>query len=669
MSEQEKKLCAVGDPQLGDFLMSCTLETSHNRMVLQENKCGFGLAGICCKLCSNGPCRITKTAPKGVCGADADVIVTRNFLRSVAAGSACYIHLVENAAVKLRDSASKRAEIPGTEALERLADAMRVGGVDTHQKAILVADEILRDIYRPSAEKMQIVQKLAPAARIEIWNKLGIMPGGSKSEVFDAIVKTSTNLNSDPVNMLLHSLKLGISTGVYGLQLTCLLNDILTGEPEIHAAPAGLGVIDPSSVNILVIGHQRELYRELEAELNKAYVSERVKSAGAASIKIVGSTCVGNEFQQRCPVKCDSLYCGSAGNNFITEAALATGCIDLVLTEFNCILPGVDRICTSLNIPQICLDEVAKTKGAEMVSASGSDVRAAAEKILNASLGAYMRSCADVEVKKLESEIDGDLSKVRDFLSCEDTRGIALASLRMSGAPLAARTNPMAAHGVKNAVAGLSERTLKDFLGGSWKSLIELIVGGAVKGIAGVVGCSNLRTLGHDVLTIEMTKRLIEKDILVLSAGCTSGALGSCGLMSPEAASQAGMKLRTVCSNLGIPPVLDFGACLGIGRMEIVASEIASELGVDIPQLPLVVSAPQWLEEQALADGAFALALGLPLHLGSAPFVTGSDLVCSVLTDQIKSMTGGWLMIETDPAKSADLIESVIIEKRKGLGL
>ena len=43
-----------------------------------------------------------------------------------------------------------------------------------------------------------------------------------------------------------------------------------------------------------------------------------------------------------------------------------------------------------------------------------------------------------------------------------------------------------------------------------------------------------------------------------------------------------------------------------------VATELAQALKVDIPDLPLVLSAAQWLEEQALADGAFGLALGLP---------------------------------------------------------
>jgi carbon-monoxide dehydrogenase catalytic subunit len=166
-----------------------------------------------------------------------------------------------------------------------------------------------------------------------------------------------------------------------------------------------------------------------------------------------------------------------------------------------------------------------------------------------------------------------------------------------------------------------------------------------------------------------MTKELIAKDILVLSAGCSSGGLENCGLMSPEAAELAGPKLKAICQQLGIPPVLNFGPCLAIGRLEIVATEIAEALGVDLPQLPLVLSAPQWLEEQALADGAFGLALGLPLHLGLPPFVTGSPIAVQVLCEDMKSLTGGHVLINGNAAESAVLLEDIILQKRKALGL
>lgn len=171
------------------------------------------------------------------------------------------------------------------------------------------------------------------------------------------------------------------------------------------------------------------------------------------------------------------------------------------------------------------------------------------------------------------------------------------------------------------------------------------------------------------MLTVDLTKELIARDILVLTAGCSSGGLENCGLMRPEAAELAGPKLKAVCQSLGIPPVLNFGPCLAIGRLEMVATELASALGVDIPQLPLVLSAAQWLEEQALADGAFGLALGLPLHLGLPPFITGSSLVTKVLTEDMKALTGGQIIVNSDAVETAGILEQIIEEKRKALNI
>ena len=91
--------------------------------------------------------------------------------------------------------------------------------------------------------------------------------------------------------------------------------------------------------------------------------------------------------------------------------------------------------------------------------------------------------------------------------------------------------------------------------------------------------------------------------------------------------------------------------------------------GVDLPQLPLVLSAAQWLEEQAVADGAFALALGLPLHLGVPPFMTGSKLVTKVLTEDMADLTGGRIIVDPNGRSAADKLEAIIEEKRRALNI
>ncbi|MFZ5633312.1 MAG: anaerobic carbon-monoxide dehydrogenase catalytic subunit [Bacillota bacterium] len=623
------KMCCSADSKLTDFMRSRPeVETSFNRVPNQAIKCGFGMQGACCRLCSNGPCRITPQSPKGVCGSTADTIVARNFLRSVAAGAACYLHIAENAANNLREIGAGNSGLPlrGQEALRDLARLLEIKEEDPAQQAVRIAGRVLEDLYRPRGQAMALVEKLAYRPRFRRWQELGLIPGGAKSEVFDAVVKTSTNLSSDPADMLMHTLRLGIATGLYGLMLTNYLNDIMLGEPEITTARVGFSVVDPDYINIMVTGHQHPLVSVIQDRMVTPEAKALARSAGARGFRIVGCTCVGQDMQLR-GAHCREAFAGQAGNNFTSEALVATGGIDLVLTEFNCTLPGLEPICEQFLVKQICLDDVAKKVNAGYIRFDIKEGETIAGRIMRTALDSYSERRPRV------------------------------------------RIDIPAGHGYEDVVAGVSQKSLKKFLGDSFKPLIDLIAGGKIRGVAAVVGCSNLTAKGHDVFTVGLTRELIRRDIIVLSAGCTSGGLENCGLMSPAAAELAGENLKAVCRQLGLPPVLNFGPCLAIGRLEMVAAELARALDIDIPQLPLVLSAPQWLEEQALADGAFGLALGLPVHLAIPPFVTGSKLVSKILTGDLEQITGGRVILEGEIVPAADRLEQIILEKRKALGL
>lgn len=611
-------VCRDADPVLGKFIKGLPVETSHHRVESQSVKCGFGLQGVCCRLCANGPCRVTPDGPRGVCGADADTIVARNFLRAVAAGAGCYIHVIETSVRMLASIAKEKKPIANPRALRRLAEKLGIErGEDIYELALKVTSAIRQDLYLEQGTGMTLTRRLAYGPRYERWKELGILPGGAKSEVFEGVVKTSTNLSSDPVEMLLHCLTLGIATGLYGLQLTNLINDAVVGDPKIRVGGTGLGIIDPEYINLMVTGHQESLFIHIMERIASPAAAELARSAGAKGFRVVGCTCVGQDMQQRAECYGEYFY-GNAGNNFTSEAILATGAVDGVISEFNCTLPGIETVCETYDIVQICIDKVAKKKNAELMDWDD-------DSILDKIAEAYCRRRKNVKIH------------IPD-------------------------------HGFKDSMAGISEINLKQFLGGEWKPLLDLIVSGKIKGIVGVVGCSSVRE-GHDVLTVQLTRELIKRDILVLTAGCSSGALANCGLTRREAALEAGAGLREICQSLGIPPVLNFGPCIAIGRLEMAAAELAEELSVDMPQLPLAFSAAQWLEEQALADGAFGLSLGLTLHLGLPPYMTGSKTVVQVLTKDMETLTGGRLIIDNNPKTAADQLEAAIMDKRKALNI
>jgi len=167
----------------------------------------------------------------------------------------------------------------------------------------------------------------------------------------------------------------------------------------------------------------------------------------------------------------------------------------------------------------------------------------------------------------------------------------------------------------------------------------------------------------------DLTKELLKRDILVWTAGCTAYALQGLGFMSEEGLEFAGDGLKEVCKETGLPPVWDFGICMCVARIVTIAEMFAEKLNVDLPDLPVVASAPQWLEEQALGDGAFALDCGFLLHVYPDPFISGSKLVTKILTEELPKLTGGKLLVEKDATKTAEIMEKHINEKRKGLGL
>src|SRR3989344_7252849 len=95
--------------QLLDKAARENIELVTARYEKQQPQCLWGLNGTCCKNCFQGPCRIIPgKAEKGICGANADLIVARNFLRSVAAGTTGHTDHAKEMALALLEIAEGR---------------------------------------------------------------------------------------------------------------------------------------------------------------------------------------------------------------------------------------------------------------------------------------------------------------------------------------------------------------------------------------------------------------------------------------------------------------------------------------------------------------------------------------------------------------------------------
>jgi len=137
----------------------------------------------------------------------------------------------------------------------------------------------------------------------------------------------------------------------------------------------------------------------------------------------------------------------------------------------------------------------------------------------------------------------------------------------------------------------------------------------------------------------------------------------------PEAISMAGPGLKAVCGVLGIPPVLHMGSCVDNSRIIHLCALIANELGVDISDLPVCASSPEWYSEKAAAIGLYAVACGIYTHLGLPPNILGSKVVTDLALNGLEDLVGASFVVEPDPLKAAELLDQRIISKRQALGL
>lgn len=601
------------------------ITTIFDRYQDQQPQCGFGMQGVCCQLCSHGPCRITPKAPKAICGATADTIVARNLVRLAAHGAAAYSHHLEEVAETIKATALGKTpfKINDEAKLRDIAGAL---GLDNSKETNLLAgelaDAVLNELRKSGREPLALLQAFAPESRKEAWGKLGIIPGGVHSEIRDALTKTMSNINTDPVDLLLTALRLSIATGYMGLVGTVTMQDILLGSPQLSTTEADLGAIDPCRVNILAHGHVPLMATAVLQAVQSEEMLKLAREAGATGIDVHGSMCTGQELMQRQTTTAQG-FKSQTGNWLHQEYTVATGAIDLVMMDMNCSIPGLKEVADKFHTKLVSVDRILRMAGVEdCVDYQPEKAAEQAVELVKMAIEAYKKRGKDIFIPKNKSKV----------------------------------------------VTGFGVESILGALGGSLDPLLDAVKSGAIKGIVAVVGCTNNRN-GHDTIGVSLMKELIKKDILVINAGCMSSAAQIESLMTPEAAELAGEGLKGVCKALGIPPCLNFGSCVDIGRIGVVVTAIANILGVDPSQLPVAVSAPEYLEQKAVADGIFAVAFGLLTHLGPVPPVTGSPLVTRILTEDVESLTGGKVMVEQDPVKAAVIIESHIVSKRKALGI
>ena len=598
------------------------VETVFDRKRAQEPHCGFCELGLSCHICTMGPCRIDpfgEGPSHGVCGADADVMVARNFGRMVAAGAASHSdHGRDLAETLLAIGEGKTGDygIRDEAKLRRLAKecGLDEAGKDTAAVARELAVLLLDDF---GCRKQSVTfAARAPQKRKALWEKLGITPRGIDREVVEMMHRTHMGVDNEATSLLLHAARVALSDGWGGSMIATELSDVIFGTPTPRASTVNLAVLKQDKINILVHGHNPIVSEMIAWACQDPELVDKAKAAGAAGINLAGLCCTGNEILMRQGIP-------MAGNHLMTELAIVTGAVELVVVDYQCIMPSMVQVASCYHTQVVTTSPKAHFAGATHLEFTIDNARQRAKEVVSLAIAAYAKRNPD--------------------------------RVEIPGKPVSLLT-------------GFSNEAVLAALGGSLKPLIDAIVAGSIRGAVGVVGCNNPR-VRHDAGHVGLTKELIKRDILVLDTGCAATAHGMSGLKTLEAANLAGPGLSAVCKALSIPPVLHVGSCVDNSRIMQLCGLLADTLGADISDLPVAAAAMEWYSEKAVAIGLYAVASGIYTVLGVTPPILGSKAVTNLAVSGLEGVVGATFAVEPDPIKAAELIDARITAKRVALGL
>jgi len=605
------------------------INTVWDRYDAMQPQCKFGKLGVCCRICSMGPCRISLTGKKpqvGICGANADTIAARNLIRMVASGAAAHSDHGRDIAHTLKlvvDGKGQDYAVKDEKKLKEVATryGIETEGRDTREIAADLLEVVMKEFGKQEGTLLSATA-YAPPARVKVWEQAGVMPRSIDREIVEVMHRTHIGVDVDYRNLMKHAMRTSLSDGWGGSLIATELSDILFQGPEPIRFSANLGVLDKEQVNVVVHGHEPTLSDIIVSVSQEEELIKLAKDKGAKGINLAGMCCTGNEILMRHGIPV-------AGDFLQQELAVITGAVDAMIVDVQCIMPALSSLCNCFHTKLITTSPKCKMEGVEHIEFHEDKAVETARGILRKAIDNFPNRGKKIQIPEEKEK----------------------------------------------AIGGFTTENVFHILGGKYRStyrpLNNAIIEGRLRGATGVVGCNNPK-VQHGYGHITMIKELIKNDILVVTTGCNAIAAARAGLLRPEAAFEYGGKgLQEICETVGIPPVLHVGSCVDNSRILTILAAIVAEggLGDDISDLPVAGAAPEWMSEKAVSIGMYFVASGVFTVIATPLPVLGSEKLTKYLTDDMEKEIGGKWAFEEDPIKAAHMMIRHIDKKRKALKL
>ena len=602
------------------------VETAFDRAISMK-ACPIGAESACCKHCFMGPCRLNAKDPYGkvgVCGATIDTIQARNFSRFVASGCAAHTDHGMSMLDLFREVVNGKIQDYTIKDVDKLESVAKSIGIETEGREL---KEIAMDLYHELERTYTQVEgeipfaKRVPEKTLETWRKHGVVPRGAMREIMEMMHRTHIGVDQHYENLTRQFSRTALADGWGGSMVATEISDILFGTPSPVSIEVNMGVLKEDMVNVIVHGHEPNLFESMIESVNEPSLIEAAKAAGAKGINLAGMCCSGAEVLVRHAIP-------HAGNFMSTEAILVTGAVDVMCVDVQCIKQGLVKVADCYGTPLITTNPRCHIEGATHINFEEHDPKKCTDDIVIKAITRFKNRTAKIEIPR----------------------------------------------NVNIGVHGFSHEYINYMLGGSFRAsytpLNDNIINGRIRGVAGVVGCTNPR-VKQDWVHVELVKELIKNDVLVLQTGCSQIALAKAGLTTPEAAHLAGPGLQEVCETVGMPPVLGIGSCVDNSRILIAAAEMVKTggLGSSIADLPVAGCAPEYMSEKAISIGQYFVASGVYTVFGATfPTVEGTKFH-DLLFDGLEKQGFGKWGFATDPYEIARLMIAHIDKKRKELGI
>jgi len=602
------------------------VETAFHRAA-DMKACPIGADSACCKHCSMGPCRLSSKDPYakvGVCGATIDTIASRNFARMVASGAAAHTDHGMSMLDVFREVVAGKVKDYQIKDEQKLFDVAASVGIESAGRELKdVATDLYQELERTYTQvegEIPFVSRVPPKT-LEKWRELGIVPRGAMREIMEIMHRTHMGVDQDYENMVKQCSRTALSDGWGGSMVATEISDILFGTPSPVLAGVDMGCLDEKQVNIIVHGHEPNMFESMIASVNDPKLIDEAKAAGAEGINLLGMCCSGAEVLSRHGVP-------HAGNFMSTETVLITGAVDAMAVDVQCIKQGLAPLAECYGTKFFTTNPRAHIEGVQHIEFEEHKPRKCTDKVVKEGIKRFQNRKAKVVIPQNKSL----------------------------------------------GIHGFSHEYINYMLGGTFRAsyvpLNDNIINGRIRGVAGVVGCTNPR-VRQDYVHVELVKELIRNDVLVVQTGCSQISLAKEGLMKPDAAVLAGDGLQEVCETVGMPPVLGLGSCVDNSRILIACAEMVKTggLGETIADLPVAGAAPEWMSEKAISIGQYFVASGVYTVFGVTFPTIAETKFHKLLFDGLEKQGLGKWGFAVDPHEMAHLMIDHIDKKREALGI